>query len=368
MNQSPPQIKKLPPLFIIRATALLRNWLMHLARNMFPADVVMMEHASSFWVAKAIGVAADLEIADHLSSGPKHIDELAKITNTHPASLLRLMRVLTGHRIFVNKGRGVFCNNKLSAALMEDRHSMKYFVRHHLGDNNWVFVGDLEKSVRTGQNAIRQRTGMEPFDFLKEHPEKSVLFNRAMTDSNEMSLPLFLAAFPFKHFKKIIDVGGGQGYMISAIASRNPGTHCTVFDMPHVVVQALENFKRFGVEDRCSIAEGDFFTSVPEGGDLYIMKNILHDWDDETSVKILKNINSAMHAHSRLLIIESLIEDNNDSSFGKILDLQMLIGTTGGRERTREEFEFLFNASGFKFLRAIDTATPFSFIEAEKTI
>lgn len=362
-----PVIKKVPPLFVIRATAAVRNFLMGLGRRMFPPDYVMMEYASSFWVAKAIGVATELEIADHLKERPLHVDELAALTKAHPASLLRLMRVLTGNGIFRNHKNGVFSNNKLSAALLEDRHSMKYFIRHHLGENNWMFVGDLEQCVKTGQNAIKQRTGKEPFDFLKDQPEKSTLFNRAMTDSNEMSLPLFLAAYHFGKYHNIIDIGGGQGYMLSAIAMKHPHTRCTVYDLPHVVTGAIENFKRFGVESQCTVIAGDFFDAIPEGGDLYIMKNILHDWDDATSVKILKNIRNAMPEKGHLLLIESLIEDDNSNSFGKILDLQMLIGTTGGRERTREEFVSLFNDAGFSLRRTIDTATPFSFIEATKS-
>jgi hypothetical protein len=155
--------------------------------------------------------------------------------------------------------------------------------------------------------------------------------------------------------------------MLSAIAMKHPHTRCTVYDLPHVVSGALENFRRFGVENQCTVIAGDFFEKVPEGGDLYIMKNILHDWDDGTSISILKNIRKAMPAKAHLLLIESLIEDDNSNSFGKILDLQMLIGTTGGRERTRDEFASLFHEAGFSLLRTINTATPFSFIEAIKS-
>lgn len=344
----------------------MRNFLMSLGRGMFPPDYVMMETASGFWVAKAIGVAVDLELADLLKEGPLSVQVLAEKTGTHAASLLRLMRVLSGNGIFRNMGNGVFANNKMSQALMEERNSMKYFFRHHLGDNNWDFIGDLENCVRTGQNAIIRKTGQEPFEYLRDHPEKNRVFNRAMTDSNEMSLPLFLLAFPFGKYRKIIDVGGGQGYMVSGIAFRNPSVECTVFDQPHVVPLAKENFRKFGVGDRCHFIEGNFFEKVPEGGELYLLKNILHDWDDADCLRILKNLHAAMPATARLLIIESLITDDNKNSFGKILDLQMLAGTSGGRERTREEYAGLLSAAGLKLLRTIDTATPFHFIVASK--
>jgi hypothetical protein len=359
------RIKKVPPLFVIRATGALRNFLMSLGRRMFPPDYVMMEFASSFWVAKAIGVAADLGIADFLNKKPTSISELASLTQTHEPSLLRLMRVLCGNGIFRDTGGNIYCNTKLSEALMEESHSMKYFISHHLGENNWMFVGDMEKCIRTGENAIISRTGKEPFDFLKEYPEKSELFSRAMTDSNEMSLPLFLAAYPFGKYKKIIDIGGGHGYMISAIASIHPGMQCVVLDLPHVVPNAKLNFNKFGVEDRCRFVEGDFFGQIPESGDLYILKNILHDWDDETCIKILKNVGTVIHKNVRLLVIDAVVDDKNINSFGKVLDLQMLIGTTGGRERTSTEFTELFKMAGFTLTRIIDTATPFSFIEGK---
>lgn len=359
------KIKKMPPLFVIRATGALRSFLMSLGRRMFPPDYVMMEFASSFWVAKAIGVAADIGIADILKDKPLHIAEIAQLSNTHQPSLLRLMRVLTGNSIFKHLGGYVYSNNKLSKTLSEDRSSMKYFIRHHLGENNWMFVGDMEYSVRTGTNAVKMRTGLEPFEFLKEFPEKNELFSRAMTDSNEMSLPLFMTAYSFGKFKKIIDVGGGQGYMISAIASLHPKTQCVVFDLPHVVTNAVQNFKKFGVEDRCSYTEGDFFGQIPAGGDLYILKNILHDWDDETCIRILKNVRTAMEANACLLIIDAVVDDCNRNSFGKILDMQMLIGTTGGKERTRNEFADIFIKAGFTLSRIIDTGTPFSFIEGK---
>lgn len=360
-----PRFKKVPPLFVIRATGALRSFLMNTARRMFPPDYVMMEYASSFWVAKAIGVAADLGIADVLNEKPLHISELAKRLEVHEGSLIRLLRVLSGHGIFKHLGRGVYANTRLSEALGEDRHSMKYFIRHHLGENNWTFVGDLEDCVRTGQNAIKKRTGLEPFDFLQQNPEKSALFSRAMTDSNLMSLPLFMTAYNFGKFRHIVDVGGGHGFMVSALAGKFSSLKVTVLDLPGVAQQASYNFGLFGAEDRCSFVEGDFFGQIPAGGDLYILKNILHDWDDEACIKIMTNIRKAMIPGARLLVIDSVISEKNRPSFGKTLDLQMLIGTSGGRERTADEFRRVFEAAGFILNKLINTATPFYFLEGK---
>jgi C-methyltransferase len=359
------KLKRVPPLFVIRATGAIRNFLISLGRGMFPPDYVMMELTTSLWLAKAIGVATDLGIADLLKEKPLHISELSALTKTHQPSLLRLMRMLSGNGIFRNAGDHIYSNTRLSEVLLEERHSMKKFIQHHMGETNWMFIGDLEKSIRSGENAIKMRTGVEPFDFLAQFPDKNEMFSQAMTDTSEMAAPLFITAYPFGKFRKIIDIGGGHGYLISAIAAKNPKTECVVLDLPQVVPSAIDNFKRFGVEGRCSFAEGDFFGNIPEDGDLYILKNILHDWEDDKSIEILKNVKKSMHEKSRLLIIDSVMDDKNHSSFGKILDLQMLIGTSGGRERTLDEFRELFSKAGLTMTRAINTATPFHFIEGK---
>ncbi len=364
-TKSAPAIKRLPPLWVIRAIGKLRSWLMSLGRGMFPPDYVVMETAAGFWVAKAMGVAVKLELADILSQGPLSIDELARRTNTHAPSLLRLLRVLSAHGIFRHLKNNEYANTRLSEALMEDRNSMKYFVGAHLGDNNWHFLGDLEQAVKTGKNAIVRKTGQEPFDFLRDHPAESALFDRAMTDSNELSIPLFLAAFNFGAYKNIIDIGGGQGYLLSAILAKHTKSEGLVYDQPHVVSQAERNFERFHVTDRAGFRAGSFFDEIPGDGSLYLMKNILHDWDDATCLDLLARVKRTMPAGAHLLIIEALICDDNKPAFGKLLDLQMLIGTTGGRERTADEFRQLLQSAGLSLCRIIDTATPFSFILAE---
>lgn len=360
-----PPVKRLPPLWVIRATGKLRSWLMALGRGMFPPDYVVMETAAGFWVAKAMGVAVKLELADILSQGPLSVDELARRTNTHAPSLLRLLRALSAHGIFRHVKDNVYANTRLSDALREEQHSMKYFIGAHLGDNNWRFLGDLEHAVKTGTNAIVHQTGQEPFDFLSGNPAESGLFDRAMSDSIELSLPLFLAAFDFGRYERIADIGGGQGKLLASILSRYPKVKGLVFDQPHLAEQAAAVFQQFGVQDRLQFRPGSFFEQVPEGASLYLMKNILHDWDDPTCIDILSRVKRVMPAGARLLIIEALIRDDNKPAFGKLLDLQMLIGTTGGRERTPGEFRQLLQSAGLTLCRIIDTATPFSFILAE---
>lgn len=355
-------LKKAPPLFVIRATGALRKFLISLGTRMFPPDYNMMEIASSLWLAKAVSVAASLGLADLLKERPLHISELAERTQTHEPSLLRLMRLLSGNGIFRHCGGHHYENTRLSTALIKERRSMHSYFLHHVGDSTWPFLGNMEWCVRTGENAIKMQTGMEPFDYLAANPERNAIFSEAMTDTSEMAAPLFLRAFPFGRYSKIVDVGGGHGFLAAAIAAKHKNTECVVLDLPHVAPLAAKNFEKFGVQNRCSFVNGDFFGEIPGGADLYMMKNVLHDWDDAKCVEILKNIGSAMPSHARLLLVESLVDDCNRSHFGKILDLQMLVGTSGGRERTKEEFRQLLRTSGFELQRIINTATPFYFM------
>ncbi len=356
--------KKLPPLFVIKATMGLRNFLVKITKGMLPANFVMLEEASAIWKAKSIEVAAQLNISDYLEEKPLPISQLAALAECNEDALYRMMRTLAGEGIYKELSDKHFTNTKLSKAIQTKEDSVKYFVMHHVGVNNWDLVGDLLNCVKTGENAITHKFGMEPFEYLEKHPEKNNIFNKAMTETAELSGSIFLNAYNFCNYKKIIDIGGGQGHLLAQILEKFPATEAILFDQAHVVGDALNLLKQNGVDDRCSIVEGSFFASIPPNGDLYILKNILHDWDDSTSAEILQKIRAAMLPHSKLLLIETIIKPNNKPSFGKFIDLQMLIGTSGGKERTLEEFTKLLTEAGFAFRRVIENATPFSFIEA----
>jgi len=361
-----PQNKKLPPLFIIKATIGIRNFLVRITKKMLPANFVLLEEASSFWKAKSIEVAAQLNISDFLEKGPLSITQLAELTQSNENALYRMLRALSGEGIYKELPGKKFKNTPLSEAFMTKKESVKYFVMHHLGENNWGLVGDLYNCVKTGENAITHKFNMPPFEFLAKNPDKNEVFNKAMTETAELSGSIFVNAYNFGNFKLIIDIGGGQGHLLSQILYKYRDSKAILFDQPHVIAGATELIKKVGVEDRCSIISGSFFEEIPASGNLYIMKNILHDWDDETSAMILSKINKAMPEDSKLLIIETIIKPNNKPSFGKFIDLQMLIGTTGGKERTLSEFNSLINNAGFKINRVIENATPFSFIETVK--
>ncbi len=362
----PSKKKKLPPLFVIKATIGLRNFLIRTAGKMLPASFVMLEEASRIWKVKAIEIAANLDIAEHLKDGPQKIEKLAALTDADTSVLYRVLRALAGEGIFKELPGRVFKNTRLSMAISGQKESIKYFALHHIGETNWQLTGDMHYCVKTGKNAFDHKFSTSPFEYLEKHPDENNIFNKAMTETAELSGSIMVNSYPFGHYKTIVDIGGGQGLLLAQILLENPDCIGVLVDQPHVVNTAMENLKSNKIQDRCTIVSMSFFEKIPGNGDLYMMKNILHDWDDEASVRILKNIISCMPAHARLLIIETIIRSDNKPSFGKFIDLQMLIGTQGGKERTREEFVVLLNDSGFRLNRIIDNATPFSFIEAVK--
>jgi hypothetical protein len=311
-------------------------------------------------------VAARLNIPDFLEKGSTSIEKLSELTQTNEEALYRMLRALAGEGIFKELPGRKFQNTRLSRAFMMKQESVKYFVMHHLGDNNWGLVGDLYNCVKTGENAITHKFNMPPFEFLAQNPDKNDVFNKAMTETAELSGSIFVNAYNFGKHKLIIDIGGGQGHLLSQILQKYQDSRAILFDQPHVITEATALLKSSGVDARCTIVSGSFFEAIPASGNLYILKNILHDWDDATSAQILANIHKAMPSDSKLLIIETIIKPDNKPSFGKFIDLQMLIGTTGGKERTLPEFSSLLHHAGFSINRIIENATPFSFIEAVK--
>lgn len=358
---------KLPPLLIIRAVSSIRAFLKRLHNRIFPQQFVLMEYATSFWISKAIGVAAELNIADLLIDGEKSISFLAEKTECKEESLYRLLRALASEGIFKETKNRHFALTKMAEALRGDQKSMKYFVLHHLGQHNWELFGELKHSVKTGENAIKKLHNCEPFDYLQNHPENYKIFSQAMTDASEMAVVTLVNDYPFSKFKNIVDLGGGHGFLLSCILFFNKEIKGIVFDLPEALVETENTFKKFGIESRAEAIRGSFFENIPTGSDCYILKNILHDWSDEDCVKILSNIHSNLADDSKLVVIETIIKTDNKPSFGKTIDLQMLVGTTGGKERTLDEYTQIFNLAGFKLNRVIPNATPFSFIEGIKS-
>lgn len=323
----------------------------------------LLRLTAAAWVSQAIGVAAKLGLADLTKDGPKRIDELARDTATHPPSLHRLLRALAGVGIFVENEHGEFGLTPLAAGLRSDvPGSVRAICAMRAEPWFWGAWGELFHSVRTGETGFDHFHGAGIFAFLEQNPAALALFGRAMGSLSGTETAAVLAAYDFSQAGTIVDVGGGQGALLAAILKAHSAARGILFDRPATVARARDMLEAAGVGDRCEVIGGSFFDTVPEGGDLYVLKSVIHDWDDDQAVAILQNCCRAMGADAKLLLIERVIPPGNAPSFGKWMDLNMLV-VAGGRERTEAEYRSLYARAGFELTRIVPTAAEVSLIE-----
>lgn len=231
---------------------------------------------------------------------------------------------------------------------------------------------DLYTTVKTGEPAFDRVHGAALFDYLAEHPEDAAVFDAAMTSTSKSNTVSIVAAYDFTRFGTIVDVGGGQGGLLAAILAANPHLHGVLFDAPTVVAGAAEELSRAGVGDRCTVVGGDFFDSVPAGGDAYLLSGVIHDWDDDHAVKILSACRAAMADTGCVLIAEMVLpqgpekgtEKDTAPLTGKLLDVEMLVMTSGGRQRTEAQFRTVLHQAGLRLTRILPSSGPVSVVEA----
>jgi len=330
-----------------------------------PPQLAMLQIISGFWISRAVFVIAKLGIPDLLNSGPKTADELAKSTNMHAPSLFRVLRALVSVGVLQNDSEDRFSNTPLSETLITDAPgSLRWFTISELGQEHYPAWGNLMHSVRTGGIAFDNFYGADVWAYFKDNPEDAAVFNNSMSGMTAAVNDTLCSMYNFSRFNTVVDVGGGHGGLITEILKSNSNTKGILFDAPEVVSGAKEKLAAAGMGDRCEAVAGDFFKSVPDGGDAYIMKWIIHDWNDEKATQILKNCRAQMSPDARLIIVDCVVPETNEPHFSKFIDLNMLV-MTGGKERTAKEFEALLNAAGFKLLQVIPTDQPTSIIEAQ---
>ena len=331
-----------------------------------PPEAVLTEIAFGAMMTQALYVAAKLGIADLLKDAPRSVAELAAATDTHERSLYRVLRSLAGAGIFRETESKVFANTPLSDALRADAPNSMRNCAIFMGEawhyNVW---GNMMHSVRTGETAWKKTHGAEVFDYAADNPEHGEIFNDAMTDMSVATAPLVVGAYDFSGIKTLADIAGGHGYLLSQILKANPNLKGVLFDVPSVIAGANDLLEREGVSERVERVAGDFFAEVPHAH-AYIMKHIIHDWDDERCVTILENIHAAMNGDGKVLIVEAIVPEGNEAHYSKLLDLEMLT-SPGGMERTAEEYRELLASAGFELTRIVPTQSPFSIIEAIKS-
>jgi hypothetical protein len=314
-------------------------------------------------VTQLIYVAAKLGIADLLGNGPRSVGEMARATGTHERSLYRVLRALAGVGIFAEDGEGRFGLTPMAELLQAGvANSQRAKILYYAEPTQWRSWGELLYSVKTGETGFQHLYGMGQWEYREQNAEANEIFNAFMTENTQTQAAAVVAAYDFSGMGGVVDVGGGQGALMSAILRANPQVRGIVCDMAHVVEGAGPVLKAAGVADRCEVVPCDFFDSVPGGGDAYILKLIIHDWDDDEAAAILKTVRKAMPKGGRLLLVENVIPPGNGAHPGKMLDIVMLV-ELGGRERTAEEYETLLGGAGFRMTRIVPTEGQLSIVE-----
>ena len=357
--------------------------------------------------SRAIYIAAKLGLADYLKDGPKSVEDLAEETKTHPDSLYRLLRMLSSIGIFaetkneddeqqqVDQNIRRFELTPMASLIQsEAKNSIRNFALMFGLESFKNAIDDLLYSIQTGENSFKHANGLDMYEYLDRNQKEGQIFNSAMASLTSSVTPLISSMYDFSQFNTIIDIGGGQGMLLSSILKDNAKLYGVLFDLPYAIQSAKKFYARqsansnenvnHDISSRCKLLEGDFFKSIPTtAADGYIIKNVILNWDDRSAAIILKNCLQAMvdktssivsetqdnrkNTTPKLLIIDTIMPEGNEPFIGKFTDILMLALTHKGRIRTEEEFRKLLSSSGFDItgiIRSLDPSNPFSIIEA----
>lgn len=330
--------------------------------NALPPKVIISQMIFGYVVAKSIYVAAKLNLADLIAAnGPMSTAQLAVKSGAHEESLSRLLRALASAGIFSAGADGKYSLTPMAECLRED--SPDSVKAMSLGTGNVFFnsMAELLSTVQTGEPGFPKAIGLLPFEYMGKYPDEAKIFDRMMTDIHGGETAPMIGTYDFSPFKTVVDIGGGNGEVITAILQHFPGVHGVLFDLPHVIDRAANNIVASGLSDRCELVGGSFFETVASGGDAYIMRHIIHDWSDDDAVNILTNCRKAMNPGGKVLVVEAVIEEGNGPSPFKWLDLSMLM--IGGKERTHAQFDIIFTKAGLKLNRIVPFMHDLSVIE-----
>jgi len=319
--------------------------------------------ASGFFMSQAIFVAARLGLADLLAGAPRSAGELAAATGTHPHSLARVLRMLANAGLFAVDAEGRFANTPVSDRLRADHsHSVRNYVLVLAEEWMWQSAPGLQRSIEAGEPAFDRVYGKPIYDHMKEHPAAAHVFDEGMTAYSKISADALAAAYPLPQGARIVDVGGGHGHQLEAFLRASPGARGLLFDLPHVIEAARPRLQATDVADRCELVAGDFFESIPERADYYMLRSVVHNWSDDHAVALLKKCRAAMAEGGKVLLVEVVVSPGSTPLFSELLDVQMQLFTLG-RERTEDEFRRLYEQAGLRMTRVVRTASFMSVIE-----
>ncbi|MCP3060322.1 acetylserotonin O-methyltransferase [Myxococcus sp. K38C18041901] len=329
-----------------------------------PAAAVMTQMVYGFWISRSLQIMAELGIADIIGDVPKTAEELAQASGTYAPALRRMLRLLSGLGVLIkDEETQAFALTELGVMLRKDSPGSVYgSLRAHGHLLSWSAWGDLVSSLKTGQPSVEKFMGDSFFGYLSSHPEDAAIFNGSMAAYQSLNAPAVVGAYDFTQVRSVVDVGGGTGTLLGHILQSHPHLKGALFELPHVKAEATARLNGMGLGNRCQVLEGDFFAKIPAGHDVYILSQILHDWDDERSLKILTNMREAMGPQSKLLIVETVLPGDNVQHFGNLYDMAMLV-LVGGRERTGPEYSALVEKAGLRVHRVLPTYMPPSVVE-----
>lgn len=330
-----------------------------------PPPQQMFQHITAYWVTQLIGTAARLGLADCLAAGPLRVAEIATKVGANADALYRVIRACTAVGVFIEQPDKTFANNVLSQTLCSNvPGSMRDFAIAVSAPGHWRPWEQLTEAVRSGKSTAHAALGQELFEWYGTHPEEGAAFTGAMHNLAALVAVDLTQAIDFSSVDRVVDVGGANATLVSAVLRAFPNTRGVLLDLAHVVEAVTETLAASGLAERCETVVGDFFKAVPKG-DVMLLKQILHDWNDEQCVAILRHCAESLPQGGRVLVVEMIISEDGKPSPAHLMDVNMLV-LLPGKERTVTEYGILFAAAGLTPGRVLPTHSPFSIIEAIK--
>jgi len=326
----------------------------------------MVQMVGSYWLSQSLGAVARLGIPDRIAAQPRTSEEIAKAAGIDPDATRRVMRALASVGVFRQLEDSRFALTPLGETLRSNvPGSVRDFAVMLTDAPHWQSWGRFLETLKSGRSILKTVLGMELWEWYSHHPEDADAFSLAMGNLARMVAAELTKVVDFSEVQTVADVGGAHGVLLAAILQQHPHTRGILFDLPHVIEAAKGVIEAQGLSDRCVLSAGDFFREIPSGADVHVLKQILHDWDDERATLILDNCRRALRPNGRVLLVEMVLPPDEAPSPAHFIDLSMLV-LLGGRERSASEFAALFEKSGFKPPRFISTDSPFELIEAER--
>ena len=319
------------------------------------------------WISQALGTVVEIGVPDQLAKGSRRCSDIAREAGVSEEGIYRLLRALASVGLFVESGDRRFKLTGMGQLLRSDHpESLAGYARFVAHDSTWRPWGQLSYSVKTGMPAFDHVFNVPIFEHLTQNPEVAAVFDEAMTSISTTEALAVSDAYDFKGVETLMDVAGGHGLLLATVLRRHKRMRGVLFDLPHVAAGAAATFARAGITGRVRIESGDFFKELPSGADAIIMKHIVHDWDNDSATRILQTCHRALEPRGKVLIVDPVVPLGNTPHYGKLLDLEMLVLTPRGRERTKAEFARLLRSAGFRLSRVITTESPLSMVEAVK--